>query len=319
MDHRPEAERAEQERRLARYDDLLRSYAAAAGERPFDELLDFVAREAARAMRADRASIFLLNPERGELWARVALGVGDEVIRFPADRGIAGHVVRTGEPLNVPDPYADPRFNPAVDRQTGYRTRGILCAPLRARAGRVIGALQVLNKLDGGPFTAEDERLAAALARRCAAAIENALLYEQLRAAGEGGPRPPGGAPTVLLADDDALLLPIVAEALGEEVRVVQALDGEEALRQVRAGPPDVLLLDLNMPGPGGLEVCRALRSAPATAELPIIVVTGSRRLEDVVRAFEVGANDYVVKPFSLGQLRAKTHTWLLRAARPGA
>ena len=100
-------------------------------ERAFDDLLDFLAREAVGEMAADRSSIFLLDEARRELWSRVALGMNEQVIRFPADRGIAGHVATTGELLNVSDPYADPRFNPNVDRQTGYRTRSILCGPLQ--------------------------------------------------------------------------------------------------------------------------------------------------------------------------------------------
>src|SRR3954470_12649305 len=74
-------------------------------ERTFEELLDFLAREAVGEMEADRSSIFLLDEARGELWSRVALGMGEQVIRFPADRGIAGHVATTGELLNVSDPY----------------------------------------------------------------------------------------------------------------------------------------------------------------------------------------------------------------------
>src|SRR4051794_18211910 len=107
-------------------------------ERAFDDLLDFLAREAVGEMAADRSSIFLLDEARHELWSRVALGMEEQVIRFPADRGIAGHVATTGEVLNVSDPYSDSRFNPNVDRQTGYLTRSILCGPLRSRDGRVV-------------------------------------------------------------------------------------------------------------------------------------------------------------------------------------
>ena len=142
-------------------------------ERAFDDLLDFLAREAVTEMDADRSSIFLLDEARRELWTRVALGL-DGVIRIPADRGIVGHVTTTGELLNVADPYADTRFNPQVDRDTGYRTRSILCGPLRAPDGRIVGALQVLNKRGGGPFLAIDVKRFERVASRCALEIERA-------------------------------------------------------------------------------------------------------------------------------------------------
>ena len=307
--------RSEQSRRLAQYDDLLRFASAVNAERSFEDLFEFVTREAATVMRADRASIFLLNPDKKELWSRVAMGVGDQVIRFPASRGIAGHVVSSGELLNVPDPYADQRFNPDIDRQTGYRTKSILCAPLRARHGELIGALQVLNKLEAGPFTAEDERLIGMLATQCAVAIENAMLYDQLRAAAEHGAQLGSAAPKVLLADDDEALEMIVAEALGENVRIIRAPDGEDALEKLDSERPDLILLDIIMPKKDGLETCRALRAREAGRDIPVIMLTASRRPEDVIEAFQAGANDYLVKPFALAQLRAKTQTWLLRQA----
>jgi CheY-like chemotaxis protein len=303
-------------RQLAGYDDAVRAALAGDAERPLEGLLEFLARDAADALRADRATIFLLNPATDELWARLALGVEDRVIRFPAARGIAGHVVATGAILNIPDAYADPRFNPAIDRETGYRTRSILCAPLRGRDGRVIGALQVLNKLEGGPFTAEDEQRTATRAADCAVVIENVLLYEQLRTEEASGARRAGAAPTVLLADDDPTLEALVAEVLGEEFRVRQVLDGDGALQTAAAERPDVVLLDVRMPGRDGIETCRALRAAPAGREVPIIMLTASQRPEDLIRAFEAGANDYLTKPFAPAQLRAKTQTWLLRTAR---
>jgi CheY-like chemotaxis protein len=319
MDDRSGARGDARARRLAAYDEAIRRARAGGAERALEELLEFLAREAAEALRADRATIFLLNPATDELWARLALGVGDRIIRFPADRGIAGHVVATGEPLNVPEPYADPRFNPDVDRETGYRTQSILCAPLRGRDGRAFGALQVLNKLGGGPFTADDERRIATRAADCAAVIENVLLYEQLRGEAADGADRGAATATVLVADDDPTLAVVVAEALGEGFRVVQALDSDGALRLAAAERPDAVLLDVMMPGRDGIETCRALRAGPVGPAVPIIMLTGSRSPEHLIRAFEAGANDYLGKPFAIAQLRAKTQTWLLRAAPPSA
>src|SRR5205823_228952 len=110
------------------------------------------------AMQADRASLFLLDATRGDLWTRVAEGDQMREIRLPLGQGIAGHVAATGETVNIPDAYQDPRFNPAFDRESGYRTRTILCMPLVGRDGSRLGAVQVLNKRKGA-FSADDEAL----------------------------------------------------------------------------------------------------------------------------------------------------------------
>jgi CheY-like chemotaxis protein len=282
-------------------------------ERAFDELLDFLAREAVGDMEADRSSIFLLDEARNELWSRVALGMGEQVIRFPADRGIAGHVATTGEVLNVKDPYADARFNPAVDRQTGYRTRSILCGPLRARDGRIVGVLQVLNKRGDGPFLAEDIRRFERVTSRCALAIENALTYDRLRTAEAGGARLRVRSPKVLLADRDATLVGRVRELLEDELTVLHAVDLAELLKTAEYGKPDVVVLNLTDEG-DGVTACKLLRSSATTRETPIIILAPTGHPEQVVAAIEAGANDYLIRPFSPAQLRAKTHTWLLRS-----
>jgi serine phosphatase RsbU (regulator of sigma subunit) len=99
-------------------------------------------------------------------------------IRLKIGDGIAGYVAGTGETLNIPDAYADPRFNQYFDQVTGYRTRSILTAPMFNPQQKIIGVVQLLNKKDG-PFTFRDERLLAAMAAQAAISIENARLYEQ--------------------------------------------------------------------------------------------------------------------------------------------
>src|SRR5713226_5899511 len=141
-------------------------------------LLDLIAREAAKLLTADRASIFLLDREKDELWSQVALG--SNPIRFDARLGIAGAAARTGQIINVKDAHEDPRFNKEVDVRTGYRTRSMLTVPLRDHEGEVIGAFQALNKREG-VFTANDEEIAKALAAHAAIAIETAQLIEELR------------------------------------------------------------------------------------------------------------------------------------------
>lgn len=99
-------------------------------------------------------------------------------IRFPADKGLAGYVVKTGEPLNIPDAYNDDRFNPDVDKETGYKTNSILCLPIKNNNQEIIGAFQVLNKKEG-VFTKGDEDLLVAIGGSASIALENAQLFEQ--------------------------------------------------------------------------------------------------------------------------------------------
>jgi len=129
---------------------------------------------------ADRGSVFLLDKDRGELWSLVAEGDEVKEIRFSVDKGIAGYVARTGRTVNIPDAYSDPRFNREVDRRTGYRTKSILCSPMKNLQGEVIGVVQILNKLEGDTFTKDDEIALEAFAAQAAIAIENALLYAKI-------------------------------------------------------------------------------------------------------------------------------------------
>ena len=114
--------------------------------RDLDRLLNLIVQAAARVVEADRCSLFLVDRERGELWTKVAQGLGMKEIRIPMDRGIAGAVATTNAAINIPDAYKDPRFNQNVDKQTGYRTNTILCVPMRSLEGEVVGVLQALNK-----------------------------------------------------------------------------------------------------------------------------------------------------------------------------
>ncbi len=144
-----------------------------------DKLLLTTMEEVARIMEADRCSVFLLDEEANELWSVVAMGIerGKE-IRFPADRGIAGYVATTGEVLNIPDAYQDPRFNPEIDRKTGYRTRNMLTMPLKNKQNEIIGVFQVLNKREG-QFSEKDVELLQAISHIASTAIENSFLYKE--------------------------------------------------------------------------------------------------------------------------------------------
>ena len=144
-----------------------------------DELLKVIAEETKNAIQADRCTVFLWDKDTDELWSKVALGIDEsKEIRFPADKGLAGYVVKTGEALNIIDAYSDPRFNPEVDKNTGYKTKTILCMPIMNNNREIIGAFQVLNKIDG-VFTKNDEDLLIAIGGSASIALENAQLFDK--------------------------------------------------------------------------------------------------------------------------------------------
>jgi serine/threonine-protein kinase len=112
----------------------------------------------AQATDAERATVYFVDQGRKELWSRVAARTAIE-IRLPLGSGIAGQVGLTGETINVPDAYADPRFDRNVDLRSGFRTLNMLVVPVWDTGGRaVIGVLQVLNKRSG-PFERGDQML----------------------------------------------------------------------------------------------------------------------------------------------------------------
>lgn len=141
-------------------------------------LLKVIAEETKIAIQADRCTVFLLDKKKNEIWSKVALGMENQEIRVPADKGLVGYVIKTGESLNIPDAYNDDRFNPDVDSKTGYKTKTILCMPIKNNNQEIIGAFQVLNKLNG-VFTKGDEDLLVAIGGSASIAIENAQLFEQ--------------------------------------------------------------------------------------------------------------------------------------------
>jgi len=130
-------------------------------------------------LNADRSTLFLYDEKTNELWSQVALGLESKEIRFQSYLGIAGEVFTTGKTVNIPDAYKDSRFNPDIDRKTGYTTKNILCMPLNNKEGRTIGVVQVLNK-KGGPFTKVDENWLWAFSTQASTAIENAKLFDEV-------------------------------------------------------------------------------------------------------------------------------------------
>jgi adenylate cyclase len=149
-----------------------------ASEIHLDPLLEKILAAATHLLDADRGALFLYDHASNELYSRVT-GGGASEIRFPAIAGIAGECFTKGAPVSIDDAYHDPRFNPEVDRGTGYRTRNILCMPVTTKGGHKVGVMEILNK-KGGPFTAGDRRRLAALCAQAAVSIENAQLFEDV-------------------------------------------------------------------------------------------------------------------------------------------
>ncbi|MCA1988256.1 MAG: two-component system response regulator [Desulfarculus sp.] len=123
---------------------------------------------------------------------------------------------------------------------------------------------------------------------------------------------------SVLVVDDTEANLDILVEALGDSYDVAVAVDGESALEAVEESPPDIILLDIMMPGIDGYEVCRRLKADPRHAKIPVIFLTAMTEVENKTRGFQMGAVDYVTKPFEIleVQARVKTHLSLMLASR---
>ncbi len=126
-------------------------------------------------------------------------------------------------------------------------------------------------------------------------------------------------ASRVLIVEDEPDIRALLAFHLEREgYQVSRSASGADALRQVRVAPPDLVLLDLMLPEMDGLEVCRRLRQDPATAALPIVMLTAKGEEVDRVLGLELGADDYIVKPFSPKEVVARVRA-VLRRARPVA
>ena len=123
--------------------------------------------------------------------------------------------------------------------------------------------------------------------------------------------------PTVLIVEDEAPLLTLLRYNLEKQgFRVDEAADGQEALLRVAEAPPDIMLLDWMLPALSGIEVCRQLRRRNETRDLPIIMVTARTEDQDAVRALDIGADDYIAKPFAMDHVIARIRALLRRSSR---
>ncbi|HES59061.1 MAG TPA: GAF domain-containing sensor histidine kinase [Caldithrix sp.] len=158
---------------------------ALSSELRIEQLLQLIMDEVTRLMNAERSTFYIVDEERGELWSQIAQKAEILEIRLKIGTGIAGHVAKTGEIINISDAYNDDRFDPSTDKKTGYHTRSILCMPIfepttkKRTKPAIIGVLQVLNKIDG-VFTDSDEDLLSSISSQVAISIINSRLYSAL-------------------------------------------------------------------------------------------------------------------------------------------
>lgn len=173
---------ASAERNVERMHLLLETTRQLVATPDLDSLLRLISETTTRMVNAERATIYLVDADRKELWSKVAMGDKVGEIRVPLGVGIAGAVAQTGEIINIADAYADPRFNQEVDRRTGYTTRNLLTLPMKAERGRILGVFQILNKRQG-MFQQEDIEILSLLAASAAVAVESAQRGDQTESA----------------------------------------------------------------------------------------------------------------------------------------
>ncbi len=150
-----------------------------AEQESLDAVLQTLVEITTNAVGAERGSLFLNDPDTHELYSRVAQGNYQREIRILNNSGIAGYVFTTGKELIIQDAYADPRFNRSVDEQTGFVTKSILCIPIRAEKGGIIGVAQTLNKKKGR-FTPHDLALFQTLIGQGTLALQSAQYIERM-------------------------------------------------------------------------------------------------------------------------------------------
>ncbi len=176
----------------------------------------------------ERGTIFLFDPQTEELYSRSAQGDFKREIRISSTSGIAGHVFTIGDGLIIADAYADARFNPSVDEQTGFRTRNILCAPIRTVMGEIIGVAQVLNRRNGD-FTESDQSMLEALTMQSAMALQSTQYLERMKRSRE----------------EEIEFLDVVADVTSEiELGVLLKKVMAEATRMLRADRSTLFLHD---------------------------------------------------------------------------
>lgn len=246
------ASRTEQAmKRAERLASTLNASAGFAGVHEVVPLLELIASEATRLLDCDRASIFVHDRERGELVACPALGVEGGTLRIPDNAGIVGDVIHNGQPVQVDDVTTDDRFNADVDKETGYTTRNLLCVPLRDGREEVMGAFELINRIEGS-FNEDDLEGLEHLAGQAAVALANTQEHQRLLRSREQ-----------------------LAEQVSRGARLVGTSPAIIALRDTvdRLAGTDLPVLVLGPSGTGKEVVSRALHFGGSRADQPFVAV----------------------------------------------
>lgn len=244
-------QRQESQQRIRRLEAILQVANQWNRTREVEPLLVQMAEAATRLFGADRASIFLWDRPRRILIGRPSLGVEGGELRIPDDRGVVGRVVHTGQPLRADAADAPDPIDHRTDLQTGYRTRNVLCVPLRGRHGELFGAFELINKVSGS-FTAEDEAGLLELAEHAAAALENVQDRQQLLCANRQ-----------------------IADQAAEQVRMIGQSPAIRALRSVvqRVAATDLPVLIVGENGTGKEIVAQMIHYLSARRQKPLVPV----------------------------------------------
>lgn len=144
-----------------------------------DEMLNVIVNAASSITHADRGTLYIVDQNSGELWSKVIRGENIEEIRLKIGQGLAGWVAKSGEIVNIKDASKDERFDSATDKHSGYKTKSMLCFPIKDKDDQIVAVVQLLNS-DNGEFSKLDEDYLEALSAHIAIALDNAELVEQL-------------------------------------------------------------------------------------------------------------------------------------------
>ena len=228
-----------------------------------EALLQAMAEAATELLTADRASIFLWDKANKVLVGRPALGVDDEELRIPDDKGIVGQVVQSGQPRRVGGGSEDDQIARSVDQQTGYHTKTLICVPLVFPSGKCLGAFEVLNKRKGR-FSEEDQRGLEELAAHAAVALENTQQLEEL------------------LSKHQRLV-----EEAAEGVRLIGNSPAIEAVRSTtqQIADTDLAILILGENGTGKEVVARSIHYISRRREQPFIAVNCAALTETLLES----------------------------------
>jgi sigma-B regulation protein RsbU (phosphoserine phosphatase) len=163
-------------RKIRRLQTLVKASELLNSSLDLDRILEVLVEHTTKNLNAATGTIYLLEKERKELWARTIMAKKKVEIRLPVGQGIAGYVAQTGKTIRITDAYKDRRFYRDIDKRSGFKTKTMLCMPMKDRMGRINGVFQILNKRKG-VFTKDDEQFLRAVSIPATIAIENARLH----------------------------------------------------------------------------------------------------------------------------------------------